>query len=139
MKNEKWKNINFLLIIFITFSLIEKKFCKRCDFYGGNFYIKDHEGPFTNTNLSCGKRNPKKQEDCTKYGTDSGMYCCWVAEDENDINGKCLLVSKKKIEKSGIDGCAQFNHSYWSCGNDSKILKMNKLMIIAVTCIFVLN
>ena len=138
MKNKKWKNINLLLIIFILFSLIKNNLCKRCDNYGGNFYINDHTGPFTNTGLSCGKSNPKEQEDCTKYGTDSGMYCCWVAKDENDNHGKCYLVSEKKIERSGIDGCAQFSDSYWSCGNFGRNLKIDKIIFGIFSCIFLL-
>ena len=137
MKIKKWKNINLLLIIIISFLLIPGKFCKRCDNYGGNFYINDRTGPFTNTGLSCGKSNPKEQEDCTKYGTDSGMYCCWVAKDENDSNGKCYLVSEKKIERSGIDGCAQFSDSYWSCGNFGNYLKMN-IIVFAIFYFFLL-
>ena len=126
---EKHKH-KILLIIFISFSLIQKILNKRCDKYSGDFYIKDQGGPFTNTGLSCGKKKPKEQEDCTKYGTDSGMYCCWVAKDENDNKGKCLLVSEKKIERSGIDGCKQFSDSYWSCGNFGNYLRINKIMRI---------
>ena len=117
-------DIKFLLIILIISLLIQSILSKRCDKYGGNFNI-DRQGPFTYTGLTCGKSNPKKQEDCTKYGTDSGMYCCWVAKNENDNNGECLLISEKKVERSGIDGCAQFLDSYWSCGNFGKYLKMN--------------
>ena len=74
------------------------------------------------------EEEPKKQTDCTNYGTDSGMYCCWVAKDENDSNGKCHLISLTKIERSGIDGCAQFSDSYWSCGNYSNNIKMNRII-----------
>ena len=57
------------------------------------------------------------------------MYCCWVAKDENDKEGTCKLISLKKIEKSGIDGCAQFTDSYWSCGNFSHNIKVNKILL----------
>ena len=131
-------DINFLLIILIISLLNQSILSKRCDKYGGNYFIKDREGPFTNTGLTCGKSNPKKQEDCTKYGTDSGMYCCWIANDENDNKGKCLLISEKKVERSGIDGCAQFSDSYWSCGNFSEKIKMHKILIMVITCYFFL-
>ncbi len=131
-------DINFLLIILIISLLNQSILNKRCDKYGGNFFLKDRQGPFTNTGLTCGKSNPKKQEDCTKYGTDSGMYCCWIANDENDNNGKCLLISEKKVERSGIDGCAQFSDSYWSCGNFSEKIKMNTILVMFITCYFFL-
>ena len=57
------------------------------------------------------------------------MYCCWVALNENDSNGICRLISLTKIERSGIDGCAQFIDSYWSCGNSSNHIKMDKIII----------
>ena len=128
-------NLKNLLIIFILNSLISEKLCKRCDSYSQNFVRSNEDGPITSSGLSCGKSNPKEQEDCTKYGTDSGMYCCWVAENENDNKGKCVLISKKKIERSEIDGCAQFKNSYWSCGNFSEYLKINKfILLIAIFC-----
>ena len=128
-------SLKCLLIFFIINSLISEKLCKRCDNYGEKFERLNEEGPITTTDLSCGKSNPKEQEDCSKYGTDSGMYCCWVAENENDNEGKCVLISKKKIERSEIDGCAQFKNSYWSCGNFSEYLKINKfILLIAIFC-----
>ena len=132
MNINKWNNKKTLLILFITTTLFQQYLSKRCSNYGGDFYITDHESPFTKTGLTCGKSNPKKQEDCTKYGTDSGMYCCWVAKDENDNNGKCYLVSQKKVERSGIDGCAQFIGSYWSCGNNSSNLRINKKFLFII-------
>ena len=130
MKAYKCMHYKIISIIIIFFSSFQKIICERCGKYGKEFYINDKDGPFTNTGLSCGKKNPKKQEDCTKYGTDSGMYCCWVARDENDNNGKCYLISEKKIERSGIDGCAQFIESYWSCGNYSEKSATNLIIHI---------
>ena len=118
------------LIIIIGFILIFINYiiCERCSKYTSNLFNKTTGGPFTNTGLTCGKKHPGNQKDCTKYGTDSGMYCCWVAKDENDQNGTCHLISLTKIERSGIDGCAQFIDSYWSCGNFSSNIKMNKII-----------
>ena len=119
----------FLIVIELILSFIFKNSCERCSSYTKSLYNKTTGGPFTNTNLTCGKDKPKKQTDCTKYGTDSGMYCCWVAKDENDEKGKCYLISLAKIERSGIDGCAQFSDSYWSCGNSSKYIKTNVIIL----------
>ena len=123
-------HIKFIIIIDLLLSLINNIFCKRCSQYTESLYNKkDTTGPFTNTNLTCGKEKPKDQTDCTKYGTDSGMYCCWVAATENDKNGKCHLISLKKIERNEIDGCAQFSDSYWSCGNFSNNIKIRGILL----------
>ena len=121
-------NRKYILIIILILSISHNSFSKRCDKYTQSLYNKDKAGPFTNTGLKCGKDEPKDQTECTKYGTDSGMYCCWVAKDENDNNGECHLISLAKIERSGIDGCAQFTDSYWSCGNISIYIKINKFL-----------
>ena len=117
-----------IIIIELILLLINNNLCKRCEKYTEELYLKATLGPKTNTGLTCGKENPKDQTECTKYGTDSGMYCCWVANDENDANGKCHLISLKKIERNEIDGCAQFNDSYWSCGNFSNNIAINKFL-----------
>ena len=113
-----------ILLIFVTIMT-----SKKCSKFTQSLYYKDIGGPFTNTGLTCGKEDPKEQSDCTKYGTDSGMYCCWVAKDENDDDGKCHLISGAKIERIKIDGCAQFTDSYWSCGNSSCYIKINIVFI----------
>ena len=118
-------NKKILLIFELILIFINNNLCERCSKYSENLYNKSTSGPFTNTGLTCGKEKPSKQTDCTKYGTDSGMYCCWVANDENDTKGKCHLISLKKIEKSGIDGCAQFIDTYWSCGNFAFYIQIN--------------
>ena len=124
MKNE------LILIIAIFTLYINIISCERCEKYTESLFFKTIGGPFTNTGLTCGKEKPKSQTDCTKYGTDSKMYCCWVAKNENDLNGKCHLISLAKIERTGIDGCAQFSDSYWSCGNFSNYIKTNKMIIL---------
>ena len=40
--------------------------------------------------LECGKKNPKKADDCIKYGTDSEFYCCYI---EAPSGKACGLVS----------------------------------------------
>ena len=64
------------------------------------------------------------------------MHCCWIASNENDSNGVCRLISLTKIERSGIDGCAQFIDSYWSCGNFSNHIKMDKIIIFFLVLIY---
>ena len=121
--------LKFIIIFHLLLCLFNYIFCERCSKYTESLYNKEETpGPFTNTNLSCGKENPKDQTDCTKYGTDSGMYCCWVATTENDKFGKCHLISLKKIERYEIDGCAKFKDSYWSCGNFSNNIKIRSLL-----------
>ena len=129
-------NKKIIQIIILIFLHINNIFCKRCDKYSADLYEKTTTGPITNTGLTCGKEHPRQQTDCTKYGTDSGMYCCWVALNESDTNGICRLISLTKIERSGIDGCAQFTDSYWSCGNFSNHIKMNKIIIIFLVLIY---
>ena len=128
-------NRKLLIIIELILSLINNNLWGRCGKYSENLYLKTTPGPVTTSGLTCGKEKPKSQTDCTKYGTDSGMYCCWVAKDEDDKDGSCHLISLKKIEKSGIDGCAQFTDSYWSCGNISHNIKINKILLL----IFIFN
>jgi hypothetical protein len=127
---------NKIILIIGIIIVINYILCERCVKYTPELYEKTTGGPFTNTGLTCGKENPKKQTDCTKYGTDSGMYCCWVAQNENDGKGKCHLISLTKIERSGIDGCAQFTDSYWSCGNFSSYIKMKKIIFGFLVIIF---
>ena len=130
-----------IIIIELILLISNNNLCKRCDKYTEKLYQKTTPGPFTNTGLNCGKENPKEQTDCTKYGTDSGMYCCWVANNENDINGKCHLISLTKIERNEIDGCAKFSDSYWSCGNLSNNISINKILfgLLIISYFFILK
>ena len=120
-------NKKYILIIELFLTFINNNLCGRCSKYT-DFDKTSKDGPSTTSGLTCGKSHPKKQKDCTKYGTDSGMFCCWRALNENDNKGKCILISLKKIERSGIDGCAQFHDYYWSCGNFSSNIKINKIL-----------
>ena len=83
-------------------------------------------------NISCGKSNPKKEKDCTKYGTDSGMLCCWVTKKKNSEEGKkCTLLSKKTAEDTfDLKGAKEFIDSYWSCGNKSFYLRTDISFIV---------
>ena len=120
-------NIKFILIIELILTLFNNNLCGKCSKYS-SFDKTTEQGPITTSGLTCGKSHPKEQTDCTKYGTDSGMFCCWRAQNENDNQGKCILISLSKIERSGIDGCAQFKDYYWSCGNFSSKIKINRIL-----------
>ena len=84
---------------------------------------KDYPG------IECGKKI-KKEKDCTKYGTDSGMLCCYVKF--NNGTEKCTLLYTKKADEFEIHGSKDFpdDGEYWSCGNKSFYLSINLFMIL---------
>ena len=122
----KFYRILFLLIFLISFQLNTIK----CD---------DLDAPINGTdypNIECGKKNPKKPKDCTKYGTDSGMLCCWV-EKNSDKNGKCTLLSHIKADEKKIDGIKEFKYGEkWDCGNKSNYLYINIILIFSLFLLF---
>ena len=86
--------------------------------------------------ISCGKANPTKETHCTKYGTDSGMVCCWVKKtDESDAI--CTLISDKSARSHGIEGNKNYGDEYWSCGNKSFYIYLN--MFLFFISILLLN
>ena len=89
--------------------------------------------------LTCGKSSPSKAEDCTKYGTGSGMLCCWTAKEKDSKNGNCYLLPETKANEHGIDGDKLFDDSsdgnkYWSCGNKSTFLQANIILLFFALC-----
>ena len=94
--------------------------------------------PETIDDLTCGKDSPKKDTDCTKYGTGSGMLCCWVSSDESSDSGKCYMIPETKADKYNIDGTKKFeseadaNKRYWSCGNKSSFININTIMLLLI-------
>ena len=93
-------------------------------------------------NIKCGKKNPKQPKDCTKYGTDSGMLCCWVASGEHETNNaECILLSEKMADMKGISGektyIGDYDKRYWNCGNNSVYLNIYTLYFyFLVYCLF---
>ena len=90
--------------------------------------------------LTCGKEIVDEEKDCTKYGTGSGMLCCWVAPSK-DEKGDCYLIPQDLAESAGIDGEKYFEdtskeNKYFSCGNKSSYLNYNIIMFLLA--IFVL-
>ena len=98
------------------------------------FLCADEEAnsPEIISELTCGKSSPNKEKDCTKYGTGSGMLCCWVAEKKGE-KGSCYLLPESLADERGIDGEKQFaNKTYWSCGNKSTFLNINIIIIVLI-------
>ena len=85
--------------------------------------------------LTCGKDSPEDEEDCTKYGTGSGMLCCWVQTAKGSGSGSCYLIPESKANEAGIDGSFEFKtgeKKYWSCGNKSNYISINILLFLLV-------
>ena len=94
------------------------------------------EPPTIYDQLTCGKKNTKKPKDCTKYGTGSGMVCCWIS-DLQQSKGICRLVPDQtardqdihpsnKFEDAGIND----NQRYWDCGNKGNYLYFNLVIVL---------
>ena len=116
----KLKNQIILLIIFSFMNII------------------DNKPPQVNIdypNITCGKKNPKKEADCTKYGTDSDMLCCYVKR-ENAIPF-CTLLYINRAEYFLIEGKKTFDDGeIWSCGNKSVYLS-NNIFIVLILIVFI--
>ena len=94
------------------------------------------EPPIIYDELSCGKSSPKKPKDCTKYGTGSGMVCCWISDVAKN-NGICRLVPDDTAREQGISGEntfseeeAEANKRYWDCGNKSNYIYFDMVIIL---------
>ena len=92
------------------------------------------EPPTIYDELECGKKDPTKPKDCTKYGTGSGMVCCWIS-DSNKKNGKCRLVPDQTARDQGISGTKEFddaatNIKYWDCGNKANYIYVNLAIVL---------
>ena len=96
--------------------------------------------------IQCGKPHPNSSKDCTKYGTDSGMLCCWVSKDEKSKEGECVLIYHDIAEITfEIDGDAIFKYEkeeknrYWNCGNKSIYLSINNIFIFISLLLFLIS
>ena len=109
---------NKMLFLLVSFSLISLIICV-------NYTTPLGHHP----NIECGKKNPKKNTDCTKYGTDSGFCCCFVL-DSFTQKKNCTLLSIKVAEginEEGIKGI--YDGSYWECGNVSSYINIKTFII----------
>ena len=98
--------------------------------------------------LPCGKENPVIEKDCTKYGTDSGFVCCFIKKLNSITNPLCTLISYGDIEENfhvhgtnsnviveDFDGISKY---YFSCGNNSKYIKIFTLVYFAINILFLI-
>ena len=86
--------------------------------------------------ISCGKKNPKKESDCTKYGTDSEMLCCYIEVGDKKY---CTLFYDKKARarEIGISPENNFNDkSRWNCGNRSFYLSINIILLLILIFLY---
>ena len=86
-------------------------------------------------NITCGKKNPKKEADCTKYGTDSDMLCCYVKR-EKAIPFCTLLYINRAVELGIKDKKTFEDDEFWSCGNKSVYLS-NNIFIVLILIFFI--
>ena len=89
--------------------------------------------------LTCGKSHPKSEKDCTKYGTGSGMLCCWVALNDKTKDGSCYLLPETIADAKKLDGTKSFTIGeklYWSCGNKSTNLNINIIIMSLFVFLF---
>ena len=108
-----------------------------------NFIISQPKNGTDYFPIQCGKKSPKNPKDCTKYGTDSGMVCCWVSNGKNDNEGKCVLINNERARDLEIKGEHTFNdakeNKYWSCGNKSINLNINIILIFISLLLFLIS
>ena len=86
--------------------------------------------------LKCGEEDsPEDEKDCTKYGTGSGMVCCYISTLDKK-NAKCRLVPNNIARERGIRGSNTFpgygnvNEQYWDCGNNTNYIYIQLLNIL---------
>ena len=84
--------------------------------------------------ISCGKKNPKKESDCTKYGTDSEMLCCYIEVGDKKY---CTLFYDDKAREIKISPENNFNDkSRWNCGNRSFYLSINIILLLILIFLY---
>ena len=86
--------------------------------------------------LKCGEEdNPEDEKDCTKYGTGSGMVCCYISTLDKK-NARCRLVPDNLARERNIKGSQTFptytqtNAQYWDCGNNSNYIHQELFYIL---------
>ena len=97
----------------------------------------EKDPPTVYDELKCGEEDsPKKEKDCTKYGTGSGMVCCYISS-KSKQNAKCRLVPNDLAKNSNIHGTQTFtktdvneNKRYWDCGNSANFIYIELFHIL---------
>ena len=92
-------------------------------------------------NITCGKKNPKKYTDCTKYGTYSGMLCCWISSNQYETNdAECTILSNKMAKLKGIYKQRSFimgeGKRFWACGNNTAYLNLKFIYLFLILYYF---
>ena len=86
--------------------------------------------------IPCGKELPKKEKDCTKYGTDSGMLCCYVL-DKNKTRRRCELMNENTAVSFSIKPENNFtDEESWSCGNKSYYYNINIILFLILIFLY---
>ena len=100
-----------------------------------NVNLQDRAPPQLNVDypgIPCGKELPKKEKDCTKYGTDSGMLCCYVNKTR-----KCELMNENTAVSFGIKPKNNFiGGEYWDCGNKSYYYNINIILFLILIFLY---
>ena len=100
-----------------------------------NVNLQDRAPPQLNVDypgIPCGKEHPKKEKDCTKYGTDSGMLCCYVNKTR-----KCQLMNENTAVSFGIKPKNYFtDEESWSCGNKSYYYNINIILFLILIFLY---
>ena len=87
--------------------------------------------------LKCGEEDsPEDEKDCTKYGTGSGMVCCYISTLDKK-NARCRLVPDNLARERNIKGSQTFptyteqqDAQYWDCGNNSNYIHQELFYIL---------
>ena len=117
----KSKNLMMILILF--------SFINKIKNLGPPELGEDYPG------IKCGKDNPEKEKDCTKYGTDSGMLCCYVLY--NNKTRECQLMNENTAVSFGIKPKNNFtDEESWSCGNKSYYYNINIILFLILIFLY---
>ena len=116
-------SINKLLLFSLLFNL----------FYAVE---NDLKPPTIEDELKCGEEKPEDEKDCTKYGTGSGMVCCYISTLDKK-KAKCRLVPDNLARERNIKGSQTFptyteqqDAQYWDCGNNSNYIHQELFYIL---------
>ena len=102
-----------------------------------NVNLQDRAPPQPNVDypgIPCGKEHPKKEKDCTKYGTDSGMLCCYVLKNKER---RCELMNENTAVSFSIKPKNNFtDEESWSCGNKSYYYNINIILFLILIFLY---
>ena len=103
-----------------------------------NLFISEEltkEPPKIVDQLKCGEEDsPEDEEDCTEYGTGSGMVCCYISTKDKK-KARCRLIPNNIARDQNIRGTQTFpnaaeDQQYWDCGNSANYIYIQLLNIL---------